>query len=560
MAKVNYLKSTTLWLLGNRQYQQVVFSILLMLVTLAVYAPVKNFDFLNYDDNIYIENNPALLSGVSVESVRWAFTTGYGANWFPVTWLSWLVDFEVHGLSAGGVHITNVIFHAFSAMVLFLALARLTGAVGRSAFVAGIFALHPTHIESVAWASERKDVLSAFFFGSTLYVYSLWIDRPQSVARIVATHVLFLLGLMSKASLVTLPFLLLCLDYWPLGRMRRGSTFWLLIREKSGLFVIAFAVSAVAFVVQQKGGTVVSDELLPLGVRIANAAQSYWIYIVKTIWPTQLAVFHPHPEHEILYLKSAVMGCVLIGSSLIAWILRVQFPYLLIGLMWFFGVLVPMIGLVQVGSQGYAERYLYLSQSGLIISFTWAFCDLCGRKEVRWFAVILILSLCAWRTHVELPYWENSETLFARALEVTEKNHIAHIHYAESMVQKGKPEVAKMHYRSALKVDPQSAKVANNLAWLLATHPDSSVAELEEAVQLASKALSLMGENPIVLDTLASSYAALGQFGKALVVAQRAYHLAVAEGDYVFSEEIRKRLELYRGATPYREQRLDSKE
>ena len=350
----------------------------LVAVTWAVFGQTLAHDFVNFDDHVYVYENPLVIRGLSTEGIIGAFTHTHARNWHPLTTLSHMLDCQLYGLNAGGHHLTNVILHTISVLLLFLVLKQMTGGLWQSAFVAALFAIHPLHVESVAWIAERKDVLSAVFFMLTLAAYARYARAP-SPARYLLVALLFAFGLMSKPMLVTLPFVLLLLDYWPLGRLggqksEVGSRLRRLITEKIPLFALS-ALSCVATLLTQRQGPNAIDQL-PFLWRLNNTFVSYVTYIWQMLWPVRLAVFYPHPNDRLPLVEVTVAIAFLVGVSLLVIYLRRTKPYLVTGWFWYLGMLVPVIGLVQVGEQAHADRYTYLPQIGLYIMIAWAVGDL----------------------------------------------------------------------------------------------------------------------------------------------------------------------------------------
>ena len=399
----------------------VVCSLLLLAVAL-VFGQTLRFDFVNYDDNDYVYGNPHVAHGLTARGMTWAFATGHASNWHPLTWLSHMVDCQLYGLKwPGGHHLTNVLLHAASTIILFLVLREMTGQLWPSAFVAALFAIHPLHVESVAWVAERKDVLSGLFFMLTLAAYVRYARRPFSLGRYLLVAALFALGLMAKPMLVTLPFVLLLLDYWPLGRFSpriavdgrtengrgRLSIAMPLLLEKLPLLSLA-AISCVVTVWAQRGA-VSSLDVVPFSSRVANAAISYTAYLGQLFHPIGLAVFYPHPKNNVPI--GEVFGAFLLMAGIFAAVIasRRKCPYLLVGWLWYVGTLVPVIGLMQVGAQARADRYTYLTQIGLYIAIAWGVSQLssvwphrrwvCGATSAL---VMVLLAICAWG---QASYW-----------------------------------------------------------------------------------------------------------------------------------------------------------
>ena len=375
----------------------------LFVLTWVVFGQTLRYDFVNYDDPRYVYQNTRITSGINVANVAWAFSHIHSENWHPLTTITHMLDCQLHGLNAGWHHFTNVLLHCLAVVLLFVALERMTGALWRSAFVSAVFAVHPLHVESVAWIAERKDVLSAFFFMLTLLAY-LHYTRAPSIGRYLTVALGVALGLMSKPMLVTLPFVLLLLDYWPLGRFEThrsntGRRLLHLFLEKIPLIALSAVSSIVTFLVQQ--GAIGWTEQLPVSARISNALVAYVIYIRQMFWPARLAVFYPHPENRLPVLEISLAFIVLVGITAAAFVFRKKAPYLMTGWLWYLGMLVPVIGLVQVGWQGHADRYTYLPQIGLYIALTWAVTDLTRswrfQRMALGAAALVVVGALSWR-------------------------------------------------------------------------------------------------------------------------------------------------------------------
>jgi len=457
----------------------------LVITTLLVYLPVCNHEFVRYDDDVYVTNNPNVQSGLTAQNIKWAFTTGYASNWHPVTWLSHQLDCTLFDLNYGAHHLVNVLFHLANTVLLLIILNRLTKRFWPSAFVAALFALHPLHVESVAWVAERKDVLSAFFWFLTMLAYTRYAEKP-SAFRYILTLILFALGLMSKPMLVTLPFVLLLLDYWPLDRIRNLKK---VVIEKVPLFLLSAVSSIITFIVQQKGGAV---SAIPLNERLANAICSYLAYIGKMFWPINLAVLYPHPAAGIPASKVIICAIAIVFLTILTIYFGRRRKDLLVGWLWFLGTLVPVIGIVQVGSQAMADRYTYVPLIGLfiMIAFASASADLFPKMQFRKVFLatlaVAILSACAVATSNQLRYWKNSISLFEHTLAVTENNNVVLNNYANILNSLGRSTQAVEYLEKAAKARPNSPQIRNNLGEALKKlgQPDKAVEQYEIALKL----------------------------------------------------------------------------
>jgi Flp pilus assembly protein TadD len=481
-------------------------SLLLILSILIAYWQVRNNEFIGLDDGMYATENPHVQGGLTLQGVFWAFTTTRAGNWHPLTWLSHMLDVELGGLNPSGHHMTSLLFHIANTVLLFWVLLRMTRAPWSSSFVAVLFGLHPLHVESVAWVAERKDVLSTFFWMLTLWAYAYYVER-QTLKRYVLVVLCFILGLLSKPMLVTLPFVLLLLDYWPLGRSnldssvhRRDKSFSLspfgrepsgarLILEKVPLFLFAAASSAVTFFAQRSSGAVGSLEKLPLGNRLANALVSYLTYIWKMIWPDGLAILYPHPIHLPVW-QAAGAGLLLVMVTILVIMAARKHPYFLVGWLWYVGTLVPVIGLVQVGAQAMADRYTYIPLIGLFIMVAYGIPHALTGSRFRKIAlaflgslVILILLIL---TVEQVQRWKNSVTLFEHTLRVTVNNSMIHNNLGVILAAQGKDGEARIHYTEALTIKSNYADALYNMGALLAREgkDQEAMAHFVQALQL----------------------------------------------------------------------------
>jgi protein O-mannosyl-transferase len=485
----------------NWRLAAAVCGLLLLLVAIA-FAPTLQCDFVNFDDDAYVYNNPHVSRGLSGESVAWSFTTFHSCNWHPLTWLSHALDCQLYGTQHPGLHhLTNVVLHAAVAILLLLVLWQMTGGLWPSAFVAAVFAVHPLRVESVAWVAERKDLLSGLFFMLTLAAYLHYVRHPFSWRRYLLVIAMFVLGLMAKPMLVTLPFVLLLLDYWPLGRFAdeplaaSHAPRLRLFVEKLPLLLLAAVASVATSAAQQQA--LVPVDVVPVFSRIANALVSYVAYIGQFFYPAGLAAFYPHPQDGLPTWKIAAAAVVLIAISaavLLAWR---RLPCLFVGWFWYVGMLVPVIGIVQVGSQAMADRYTYLPQIGLCIAVTWTLAAVgqtfqSARKNAayrRWaygvgsMLLIATLMVCTWR---QTSYWQNSETLWAHAVACTPQDASLHDRLGGALADNHKLDAAVAEYCRAITINPESASAHNNLGKTLAQQGrnDVAVAEYRKAIAL----------------------------------------------------------------------------
>jgi Flp pilus assembly protein TadD len=462
-----------------------------------VFAQTLRHDFVNYDDDTYVYENSKITDGPTFSGLKWAFTHPHSRNWHPLTSFSHMLDCQLFGLNAGGHHFTNLFLHTIAALLLFFVVREMTGSpsrtgsIWRSAFVAALFAIHPQHVESVAWIAERKDVLSGVFFMLTLLAYTHYTRRPSPL-RYLTMSILFALGLMSKPMLVTVPFVLLLLDYWPLQRTHNLRR---LVVEKIPLLVLAAGASTITYLIQKYGRAHTSP--LPLLWRIENALVSYINYIRQMIWPVKLAPFYPHPENALPLWEIGFACAILLGVSAIVFLRRRNNPYLVTGWFWFLGMLIPVIGIVQVGAQGWADRYMYLPHIGLSVMAAWGIVDLAPRWPYRRqilsaLAATVILAL-AWRAWVQTSYWRDNETLWGHTLAVTSQNHVAHNNLGSLLFARGQFDAAFPHHEQALAIRSQHRITGTD--FLLALYYNNVASGLrrkgrpDEAIALCQKAL-----------------------------------------------------------------------
>jgi protein O-mannosyl-transferase len=468
-------------------------ALLLGLITLILYWPTTHAAFFCLDDGPYIQNNPFVKGGLTWVDFCWALTNPIIGNWHPLTMWSYMLDEEFYGLNPGGFHLTNIIVHAVDTVLVFLVFFRLTGARGRSWVVAALFGLHPLHVESVAWVAERKDVLSAFFWLLTLWAYIRYVAsaaarRPDTNKWFNLALLSFVLGLMSKAMLVTLPFVLLLLDFWPLARHKQIS--WReLVLDKMPFFGLTIVASAITFLVQQKIGAMAFGSGIPLPVRLENALVAYCQYLGKLAWPEDLAFFYPHPKH--LPLGSALLAGLVLGLLTVLFYLRRQRqPYLLIGWLWFVGTLVPVIGLVQVGDQAFADRYTYIPSLGIFVAVVWGVYEFTGRwrfqRLTRWLLSAVVLAFFTVRTAQQIPYWRDAEAICRHAIAVTQNNHYAYGILGRSFLEQDLNQQAIPYLQEAIRLKPDYsvAHYCLGLAYFNEYQSAAAIAEFQKTIAL----------------------------------------------------------------------------
>ena len=572
--------------------EKLLFCLFLGLLTGFAWWPVARCGFVALDDSTYVTGNAQVQGGLTLEGLGWAFRTAHSANWHPLTWLSHMLDVQLYGLQPAGHHLTNLVLHLAATLLLFLLFSQMTGALWRSALVAALFALHPLHVESVAWVSERKDVLSALFFMLTLWAYGRYARKsesldpkaeirgngsqstmaaPNSELRASIFYLLsllcFALGLMSKPMLVTVPFILLLLDYWPLGRFtvhgpqstvhgpqsivhssspesgatphalaRKSQIVYrisqLLLREKLPFFLLAAISSAVTYAVQHSGGAVMSTVELPLSGRMANALVSYARYAAGTFWPVNLACFYPRPEHWPAWQVAGAALLLVAITGLVLWRLS-SHRYMATGWFWFLGTLVPVIGLVQVGEQARADRYTYIPSIGLFVLVAWGLGDLASRwpRLKPWLAAASALALTALVavSRGQIPYWQNSEALFRHALAVTRDNQWVHCLLADTLADAGNFDEAEVHCREALRLKPGFPEVEILHARILVRGKKH-----DQAIAVLSQVVQQNPADPVAHYTLGSVFSQKGDLSRASEHYRRALDLKPAYAEARF--------------------------
>jgi pentatricopeptide repeat protein len=583
------------------EHQQKHISILvyvgIAVATLVAYEPIRHNYFVSYDDDLYMKN-PAVTGGITGDSINLAFTKFYAANWHPLTWLSHMLDYRLFGLNPTGHHLVSVAIHIVNALLLFWILTNITGTTWVSAFVAAAFALHPLQVESVAWIAERKTVLSGLFWLLTMASYIHYVRRP-GFGRYLVVLLVFGLCIMTKPIVITLPLVLLLLDYWPLDRIRWGhqrnnkarnrpdqKTLGWLIAEKMPLLAMSAILGVLTVIAQQSGGAISTLDKVPLDDRIANALVSYVKYIGKLVWPSDLAVFYPPSHSNLSNAATAICAFIFIVISAISIYIGRRKKYIAVGWLWFAGTLVPMIGLIQVGDQAMANRYMYLPMLGLLIIIAMAGKELIGKlPQLKTIAAITgvtaILSLLI-LTQMQVRHWRNSITLFEYALSVTEDNAITENSYACALFNEDRLDEAEQHFGNALRINPEFDTALIHLAriYLKEGRYDEAVSiyeelikrnhktpelyynlamalrmqeKYDESIKYFNKSLELNPNDAECLDALASSFAAAGRFAEAKATAEKALKLARETGLNDLAVAIENRIKLYEAGQSHRE-------
>lgn len=562
-----------------------------------VFAQTLQYGFVNFDDDRYVYENAHVAAGLTLDGCRYFLTHSHASLWHPLTTLSHMTDCQIFGLKPGGHHFTNVLLHNIAAVVLFLVFRTMTGHVWRSAFVAAIFAIHPMRVESVAWIAERKDVLSAVFFMLTLSAYLYYVRAPN-VWRYVTMSIILVCGLISKATFVTVPLVLLLLDYWPLRRANDFAGWRKLVTEKIPLFVLAAAAAVTTMLAQTV--TMPSLEQLPLLPRFKNAAVSLVIYLCQTFWPADLAVFYPHPHDQLNIWLVLICLALLVAITVTAILVRKAHPYVFVGWFWFLILVGPVVGILQAGLQARADRFTYLPHIGITMLVAWTCADLTrdwrNRQLILGSVAGCVIAASIILAFKQTTYWRDSVSLWQHAVAVTPGNQIAHQNLAAALWSAGKVDESHRESRAgaiaharttltdypydvpthndlgvlllqngdvrggieqwetSLQLDPYNGNALNNLAWVLATYPEDAVRNGKRAVELATKAAMIPGgDSPMVIRTLAAAYAEAGDFSNAVNAARRAHDLARKQKESSLAVTLRHEMDLYEAQTPYRE-------
>ncbi len=603
--------------------------LLLALITFIAFEQVRHNDFIDYDDTVYVTENQNILTGLTLENIKWAFAESHFFMWHPMTSLSHMLDCEIFGLNPYWHHLISLMFHIANTLLLFTVLRQITGGLWQSAFIAAAFALHPLNVESVAWAAERKTVLSGFFWILTIAAYARYAQHPR-VANYLLVVLVFSLALMSKPITVTLPFVLLLLDYWPLNRIENISLtehssrqrIFRLVREKVPLFILSALCSTITFLAQRSGESVIPLAALPLRLRLTNAVVSYVRYLGKIFWPKDLAVLYPLDFAGIRYLQAVLCFLLLLIISIFAVRFGRKQRYLPVGWFWFLGTLVPVIGIVQSGGQAFADRYAYISSVGVFIMVAWGAAELLYnwkyRKSALSIAASVILFVLLTSTRTQVRFWQNSISLFEHTLSVTRNNSLIYYNLGRVYQLANNPDKAIENYREALRLAPEDPEINNNLGMMLRKQNklDEAIAHFRKAIEInpayaaaysnLGRTLQLQGKfdeaieclnhslalepglperydalaaiyiqagrtkqalesalhvcqmtnysDPYFLKTLASAYAADGNFTEAVKTAEKAQELAETVGDKKLAEYLQKHLQLYKQGRPFHEE------
>ncbi|MBT5551768.1 MAG: tetratricopeptide repeat protein [Nitrospina sp.] len=519
---------------ATNKTRQIALCIFLIVATLTVYWQVLDHEFINYDDNEYITKNWNVQAGLTPESIAWAFTTGHFSNWHPITWLSHILDYQLYGLQPQGHLLTNLSLHIANALLLFLVLMRMTGAFWQCSFVATMFALHPFNAESVAWVAERKNVLSTFFWLLTMWFYLNYVEKP-GVRKLGWVALFLALGLMSKPMLVTLPFVLLLMDYWPLKRLRfeRGNfnsenpeenpdknfNLLQLVREKISLFLLVAASSTATFIVQKSGGALQAMEVNTLPTRLTNAMVSYLVYLEKAAWPIELAVFYPHPGNTLASWKGAIAGAILVCITIFA-VKKIQrAPYFAVGWFWYLGTLAPVIQIVQTGQHAMADRYAYIPLIGIFIILAWGLPELLAdwryRSKALSVSAGLLIPVLMLMTWVQVSHWKDSITVFRHAIGVAGHKYpdiaLTHNNLGIALEERGNISEAIAQYQIAIKVKSDFAPPHNNLGNLL-----FATKKTDEAIIYFNSALKLRPDYAMAHNNLGIALEEKGEIKEAL--------------------------------------------
>lgn len=520
---------------GNKK---LIVYIVLIAVTLAVYWQINQYDFVNLDDNVYVIQNRHIQSGITPKEFRWAFSTYYYHLWHPLIWLSFMFDYQLYGLNAGGYHLTNLALHILSTLLLFWLFNRMTGAIWKSAFVAAFFALHPLHVESVAWISERKDVLSAFFWMLTLCLYVYYTEKPL-IKRYLLVLFSFICALMSKPIVITLPIIMILLDYWPLRRfqLQQGNMILRQLKEKTPFFILSAVLVIITLYIPNDQAT--SLKGFSLSSRLGNAPVSFMVYLEKTFWPHDMAIFYPFTEQIPLWqVLGATLLIIIISAAIIVTARR--FPYLLVGWLWYAITLVPVIKIIQVGFDSMADRYLYLPSVGIAVMLAWGIPSLIKsderRKNILFPATTAFLAILAVLTWQQCHYWKNSIALFSHALRVTKDNYLAHNNLSAALIKEGKFEEAIEHCNEIIRIKPYY----NTTSYISRGNAYANLGKYQQAIDDFNKSIVLKPDYPVPYFNRGCIFVKIGRYQDALEDFNKAIRL---KPDYI--DAYNKRMVVY---------------
>jgi hypothetical protein len=490
--------------------QRLIVYIALAVVTLAVFWQVYKFDFINFDDNIYVSGNSIIQSGLTLQGFSWAFSTRYFNLWTPLVWCSFMLDAQLYGINAGGFHLTNLVLHILSALLLFWLVNRMTGAIWKSAFVAAFFALHPLHVESVAWIAERKDVLSAFFWMLTLCLYVYYTEKPGA-KRYLFVLLCFILAILSKPMVITLPIIMILLDYWPLKRFESKQGNWLLWQFKEKFLFFSLSIILVTITLYEQG---TATNGFPLYSRLANAPVAFVTYLIKTFWPQDLTIFYPFSEHLPLWqVSGAALLIIIISAAVIVTAKRL--PYLFVGWLWFSITIFPVIGIIDNGATfAMTDRYHYLPSIGIAIMMAWSvpllFPGTDARKKILFPATMIFLAILTFLSWRQCGYWRNSSDLWNHALNVTKDNYMAHNNLASALLEKGNINKAIYHYKKAISINNYSA-AHYNMGIIYYRHSQN-----QQSIESFNQAIHVDPDYAAAYFNLGIVYFSLGQYQRAL--------------------------------------------
>ena len=508
----------------ERNWRAPAVCIVLAAITFAVFGQTLTHEFINFDDFDYVYENSVVVQGLTCKGVVWAFTRVHSNNWHPLTWLSHMLDCQLYGLHPGGHHLSNVLLHTATVIMLFLVLRQMTGALWRSAFVAAVFAIHPLRAESVAWVAERKDVLSGLFFILTIGAYVRYARRPWSAVRFGLVLLLFAMGLMCKPMLVTLPVVLLLLDYWPLRRLESQKLSRLAV-EKLPLLILSAASCVITLFAQT--GAYQSIENVPPSFRVGNALMTCVVYLGQMVWPAGLALFYPYPQKVLAAWEVALAATLLATLSVAAWSSRRKQPWLLTGWIWYLAMLLPVLGIIQVGGQAHADRYTYLPQIGIYVAVTWLVAEWATiwridrvALGVLMAAVLAVLMVCGWK---QTSYWQNNENLWTHSLACTTNNYLAHYNLALSLGKQGRTDEAIEHYQKTLQIKPDFSECHYSLAVALAQQ-----GRLDEAITHYQQSLQITPDRAKAHINLGVAFVQKGRVAEAIAQFQQALRIEPA--------------------------------